>query len=137
MGQERQVNGSLIIHFAMGATIRCIKQMAVLSVIIIMVQESLCSVTHVASKTFYFYINIRKRLFNQQNVEHIFTKKMQTNDNLCFPIRWVHASCDNITHDIYERLQVDPRIIYVCKICREEVENIKKDYQKTEVRTIF
>ncbi|KAK3746997.1 hypothetical protein QZH41_011949 [Actinostola sp. cb2023] len=48
--------------------------------------------------------------------------------------RWVHASCDNITHEIYERLQVDPRIIYVCKICRDEVEHIKKDHQK-EIKT--
>jgi len=54
-------------------------------------------------------------------------------NNFILSCRWVHTSCDNITPEIYERLQVDPRIVYVCKVCREEVENIKKDHQTSEV----
>lgn len=48
--------------------------------------------------------------------------------------RWIHTVCDNITEEIYRKLEQDSSIIYVCKICREEVENIKKEC-KREIKT--
>ena len=38
--------------------------------------------------------------------------------------------CDNITDEIYRKLERDRSIIYVCKICRDEVENIKKECRR-------
>ena len=38
--------------------------------------------------------------------------------------------CDNITDEIYRQLERDRSIIYVCKICREEVEKIKKECRR-------
>lgn len=42
--------------------------------------------------------------------------------------------CDNITDEIYRKLERDRSIIYVCKICRDEVENIKKECRR-EIKT--
>ena len=41
--------------------------------------------------------------------------------------------CDNITDEIYRKLERDRSIIYVCKICRDEVEKIKRECRR-EVR---
>jgi len=38
--------------------------------------------------------------------------------------------CDNITDEIYRKLERDRSIIYVCKICRDEVEKIKKECRR-------
>ena len=42
--------------------------------------------------------------------------------------------CDSITDDIYRKLERDRSIIYVCKLCRDEVEKIKKECRR-EVST--
>lgn len=47
--------------------------------------------------------------------------------------RWIHTMCDNITDEIYRKLERDRSIIYVCKICRDEVEKIKRECRR-EVR---
>ena len=47
--------------------------------------------------------------------------------------RWIHTMCDNITDEIYRELERDRSIIYVCKICRDEVEKIKRECRR-EVR---
>lgn len=44
--------------------------------------------------------------------------------------RWIHTVCDNITDDIYRKLERDRSIIYVCKLCREEVDKIKKECRR-------
>ena len=44
--------------------------------------------------------------------------------------RRCHAMCDNIGQDIYERLLKDKAIIYVCRICRDEVNAIKKECKR-------
>lgn len=48
--------------------------------------------------------------------------------------RWIHTVCDNITDDIYRKLESDTSIIYVCKICRDEVECIKNECRR-EIKT--
>lgn len=48
--------------------------------------------------------------------------------------RWIHTICDNITDDIYRKLERDRSIIYVCKLCREEVDKIKKECRR-EMKT--
>jgi len=48
--------------------------------------------------------------------------------------RWIHTVCDNITDEIYRKLERDRSIIYVCKICRDEVEKIKKECRR-EMKT--
>ena len=45
-------------------------------------------------------------------------------------VRWIHTICDNITDDIYRKLERDRSIIYVCKLCREEVDKIKKECRR-------
>ncbi|XP_073236304.1 uncharacterized protein [Porites lutea] len=44
--------------------------------------------------------------------------------------RWIHTMCDNITDEIYRKLERDRSIIYVCKICRDEVEKIKRECRR-------
>ncbi|XP_032233875.2 uncharacterized protein LOC5509135 isoform X2 [Nematostella vectensis] len=44
--------------------------------------------------------------------------------------RWIHAACDGITADIYDRLQLDLSLMYVCKVCRDEVEVLKRECRK-------
>lgn len=51
-------------------------------------------------------------------------------------IRWIYIVCDNIIDDIYRKFESDISIIYVCKICRDEVECIKNECRR-EVRIIF
>lgn len=48
--------------------------------------------------------------------------------------KWIHTVCDNITDDIYRKLERDRSIIYVCKLCREEVDKIKKECRR-EMKT--
>lgn len=44
--------------------------------------------------------------------------------------RWIHATCDNISDEMYKNLEKDTSILYVCKPCRDEVEQIKRDYKR-------
>ena len=44
--------------------------------------------------------------------------------------RWIHATCDNISDEMYRNLEKDTSILYVCKPCRGEVETIKRDYKR-------
>ena len=44
--------------------------------------------------------------------------------------------CDNITDEIYRKLERDRSLIYVCKLCRDEVEKIKKECRREVSRAI-